>query len=158
MYDFFLFCVTHVLHFLQDTTGTPQRRTHRSRHSTASLLDVIQPRPSLSVDRISRPLPLDGRHYHSHSRHFFRSEIDLRLPSAEPLPTVPRNPPRFESVVRRNAPRYSTLVRPNHSTILPVQALHFADEIDVPSSMGTVPDSPPPAYSLFDPVVPELSS
>ncbi|THV05035.1 hypothetical protein K435DRAFT_774035 [Dendrothele bispora CBS 962.96] len=140
----------------QNVANNSQRRTHRPRHSTASLLDVIQPRPSLSTDRISRPLPLDGRHRYSHSRQFFRSETDLRLPPEELSTTISNSPPRFNSVVRRNVPRYSTLVRPNHSTILPAQTLSFADDTDISSPVGPQsPGSPPPPYSLFDPAVPQ---
>ena len=119
---------------------------------SSGVLDIIQPRPSLSPDIISRPIRHGSRHTHptSHVRQCSRGEVDLRSSSRH----IRSHSPRFGSVVHREAPRYSTLV---HNTIMSgdttnssaYDTLHIISNADVP-----VPDTPPPVYSRFDPGLP----
>ncbi|KAJ4002046.1 hypothetical protein F5050DRAFT_1719354 [Lentinula boryana] len=150
----------------QGQNSCPQSVNERiNRQRSSSVLDLMQPRPSLPTDRISRPYrpgsypfsrnsqqsPHSHSHLHSHSyphgRQISRSEVTV---CSRPSRPTSQHPPRFASVVRRKAPRYSTIARPTHSTVFLSSEMDNGESLAVVNFGGmTALDSPPP-YSQFD--------
>ncbi|KAJ3790744.1 hypothetical protein GGU10DRAFT_129458 [Lentinula aff. detonsa] len=154
----------------QGQTSCPQLVNERNnRQRSSSVLDFMQPRPSLPTDRISRPYrpgscPFSRNsqqslhshshlrshlhsHSHPHGRQISRSEVTV---CSTPTRPPSQHPPRFASVVRRKAPRYSTIARPTHSTVLLSSEMDNGESLAVVNFNGmTGLDSPPP-YSQFD--------
>ncbi|KIK67417.1 hypothetical protein GYMLUDRAFT_257299 [Collybiopsis luxurians FD-317 M1] len=138
--------------WVKHADGRELEQRNKSRQHSSNILDLMQPRPSLSTNRISRPIRPGSRpgirsshaHSHPHGRQFSRSEVDVRLATSSRPSSL--HPPRFGSVVRRDAPRYSTFARPTHSTVMvssDMEDLLIVNVDGTLSATSRVPDTPP---------------